>query len=239
MVSHQHKCVFVHIPKTAGQSIETVFLNSLGLTWDTRAPLLLRSNDEPRLGPPRLAHLAASEYVRYKYITQAQYDAYFKFSFVRNPWSRAVSFYKYFGYAGMCSFRWFVKRYLQKKLWTDQYWFVRPQCEFITDAEGTLLVDYVGRFESLQVDFDHVCEKVGLSNTLLPRVNQSSRTRRGPGVPIRSLMEIAAGLWTRHGMKSDRHNRSLQDLYDDESKDIVSELYAGDIKAFHYTFPSH
>ena len=30
MICHDYKCIFVHIPKTAGQSIEHVFLNQLG-----------------------------------------------------------------------------------------------------------------------------------------------------------------------------------------------------------------
>ena len=65
MISHHQKCVFVHIPKNAGQSIEHVFINLLELTWETRAPLLLRRNEHPELGPLRLAHLKAEEYVKY------------------------------------------------------------------------------------------------------------------------------------------------------------------------------
>ena len=63
MISHRHRCVFVHIPKVAGQSIEHVFLGWNGLNWKGRAPLLLRPNEDPRKGPPRLAHLRAQDYV--------------------------------------------------------------------------------------------------------------------------------------------------------------------------------
>ena len=102
MICHHYKCVFVHIPKNAGQSIEHVFLNLLNLTWETRAPLLLRCNDRLELGPPRLAHLKADEYVRYNYLTQEMFNDYFKFSFVRNPWSRIISIYKYLGFNKKC-----------------------------------------------------------------------------------------------------------------------------------------
>jgi hypothetical protein len=77
------KSIFVHIPKNAGQSIEHVL-----------APLLLTYNNNPELGPPRLAHLKAREYVSCKYLTREQFDDYFKFAFVRDPgteWSQPIN----------------------------------------------------------------------------------------------------------------------------------------------------
>lgn len=115
MICHHHKCIFIHIPKTAGQSIEHVFLDLLGLTWETRAPLLLRFNDRKELGPPRLAHLKANDYVNFKYISEELFNSYFKFSFVRNPWSRLVSFYNYRKYYLFYNFKYFVMKHLEKK----------------------------------------------------------------------------------------------------------------------------
>ena len=37
MISLAHQCVFVHIPKCAGQSVETAFLNETSLAWKQRA----------------------------------------------------------------------------------------------------------------------------------------------------------------------------------------------------------
>src|SRR5689334_4209923 len=108
MISHRHRCLFIHIPKVAGQSIEEVFIRLHNLTWKTRAPLLLRRNDQPELGPPRLAHLKAIDYVRYCYVTPQEFNSYFKFSFIRNPWDRMVSFYKYLGKPQQQSFKEFL-----------------------------------------------------------------------------------------------------------------------------------
>ena len=95
MICHDFRTIFVHVPKTAGQSVEMVFLNKLNLTWEQRAPLLLRPNSDPAKGPPRLAHLYASEYVSCGHISDEDFARYFKFSVVRNPWARAVSVYKF------------------------------------------------------------------------------------------------------------------------------------------------
>ena len=37
ILNRSHHFIFVHVPKTAGISIEHVFLDLMGLTWDTRA----------------------------------------------------------------------------------------------------------------------------------------------------------------------------------------------------------
>lgn len=108
MISERFRCVFVHIPKTAGQSVEHFFLKLHGLSWEERAALLLRYNRDPKLGPERLAHLKAGEYVECGHISSGDFLRYFKFSFVRNPWERLVSEYLYRGYCMEHTFREFV-----------------------------------------------------------------------------------------------------------------------------------
>ena len=93
MISHKHKCIFVHVPKCGGRSVQNVFIQDSGLTWDTREPFLLRENKNLKSGPPRLAHLTYREYLDYFYISQELMDSYFKFSIVRDPYRRMESIY--------------------------------------------------------------------------------------------------------------------------------------------------
>jgi hypothetical protein len=205
MICHDYKCIFIHIPKVAGQSIETIFLNLLGLTWKTRAPLLLRKNDCPEIGPPRLAHLTINEYIQYKYLSEDLFDDYYKFSFVRNPWDRVVSIYHYLGYDRKFIFGEFVLNHLHELLHT-YYWFLKPQKEFIT-TNNNIMVDFIGRYENLQSDFDIVCKKLGIEDSALIHKN-----------------------------KSKRNFNEYKAYYNSTSKDLVYKIYKQDVKLFKYEF---
>src|SRR5690606_34688851 len=64
MIHHDYKCIFIHINRTGGQSVETAF------------------------GQPTQDHRLPQEY---KEIYKDMWSEYFKFSFVRNPWDRMLS----------------------------------------------------------------------------------------------------------------------------------------------------
>jgi len=245
MICHHHKCIFVHIPRTAGTSIESVFLRLLGLTRDTRAPLCLGDNDRPDKDPPHLEHLKADEYVRYKYLPQEMFDKYFKFSFVRNPWDRMVSFYNYFKFSRRCGFKSFVMdRFWNELLYNGYFWFVVPQCNFIYDEKGKLLVDYVGRYENLQEDFYEVCKNIGLSPLKLPEVNKAevvteprlSLKRTREVVKRRKFKYLFEEFLYQYKEKYTPQYNKYQEYYDSESMEFVKDFYKKDIKMFGYTF---
>lgn len=216
MISHHDQCVFVHVPKCAGQSIENFFLKRVGLSWEQRAPLLLRLNDNPDLGPPRLAHLRARDYVEKKWLTPRQFDTYYRFAFVRNPWDRTASFYRT-GYDRVCSFPRFVRFHLPRLL-ERKTWFFGPQADYLYDNAGRLLVDFVGRYEHLAADFRTVCTQLDIPDATLPHANDSNH----------GIGRIAR--WLR------RRPRPYTDMYDSRSKNAIARLYGADIDAFKYRF---
>jgi len=233
VICDEHRCIFIHIPKNAGQSIETVFLRLVNLTWATRARLLLRANADPKLGPPRLAHLKAHEYVECGHLAQEKFRSYLKFAFVRNPWDRMVSIYKYMGLRKGLSFKEFLTGEFRNDIWKKQFWFVGPQIDFVCDQGGELVVNFLGRFESLQADFRTVCERLGLAVSKLPHVNKSK------GQKLREALkpcELRRRLQMFCAAKNLKVCRCYEDYYDEESKEIVAELYAKDIIRFGYGF---
>lgn len=195
MISKQENCLFIHIPKTAGQSVETVFLERAGLSWGHRADLLLKPNSNPRKGPPRLAHLTAREYVELGYLSEEEFNRLYKFTVVRNPWDRLVSEYTYQRYP--YSFKDFIFKHFPQPGEDDyqrhhgHYRHVIPQADFVCDAGGNLLMDYVIKFEQLQQGFDEVTKALTGEALQLPHKNKTAAS--GPIAAIRGKLKKALG----------------------------------------------
>jgi hypothetical protein len=220
VISHIHKAVFVHIPRTGGQSIEHVFLRHLGLDQRMRSALLLREKTDSESGPPRLSHLTAEQYVECGYLTQQQFRDYYTFGFVRNPWQRVISFYNYLGYATKCGFIEFVTDILVNKLIRELPWFILPQCEYLFDSENRQLVNFVGRFENIQQNFEIVCTTLGLPKIPLPLINQSPEDNN----------------FESQLLSPDEKSAEYQKHYDANSQKIVTQIYARDIELLGYKF---
>lgn len=234
MVSHHHKCIFVHVPKAGGQSIETFFLNDLGLTWKNRRPLLLMPNSEPDVGPPFLGHLTAQEYTEHHYISQELFDSYFVFSCVRNPWSRAVSFYKYLGYHNTHTFRQFVEDILPGELFDSKFYFVRPQVDYITDSQGHIIVNYVAKLETLDQDFEVVRESLNVDGPL-PHVNSAKPQGIRPGRHPRSIVRYLRHRYLVAQDKLPTH-KSYAAYYSHDLVERIADIYRRDVEAFDYSF---
>jgi hypothetical protein len=227
MICRPFKCLFVHVPKTAGQSVEQFFMDRMGLDWDSdRAEVLLGDNPDTTRGTQKLAHLSAWEYVNDGFIERGEFDSLFRFSFVRNPFERIVSEYRYRNYFHHRSFRDFVLHKLPQPGWDDKYRHVMPQFDMLHDPEGRLMVDFVGRFETLQKDFDKVCHWLGLEDSKLPHRNPSNKKSRNLKRKVRNALFL----------NGEGRKKHWTEFYDQRTLDAVSRLYERDIEAFGYRF---
>jgi hypothetical protein len=216
-VSRAHKAIFVHIPKTAGTSVEAV----LGMHGEQQqiglVPYFNQQLDYEHLYGRQMQHMTAHA-IKAALNDDAAFHSYFKFTIVRNPWDRLVS----------------------ALAWTDQKWargeqlraddfarqvrqlhalfmsalsapqaqtlpdYLYPQSLFIFDADQRPLVDFVARFENLQSDWLLICDRLGLNSEL----------------PCR--------------MRS--HHGDYREYYDCETRSLVAEMYALDARVFQYEF---
>lgn len=235
MISRKHRTIFVHIPKCAGQSVEMAFLADNGLGWETRAPLLLRPNADPKAGPPRLAHLSAAEYVSCGHVTSAEFESFYTFSIVRNPFARAVSLYRHL--EPNVSFAEFAGRWLPEQLeeGAEQRWFVRSQSDFLL-VNGRIAVRDIVRFESLVSDFPLVAERSGLVAPL-PHANRTG-ARTAPDVrgTMTTLGRVKHAIRDALTTKRFETRAHWRDYYGPDEIAAIATLYAEDCERFGYVF---
>jgi hypothetical protein len=158
----EKKCIFVHIPKAAGTSLKNTLFPGAQITHYRAIDYFM---DSPR-----------------------KYLKYFVFAFSRNPYDRLVSAYYYLLQGGKNeadmrfrdkflssyeTFGDFVKSGLHRKEIKTQYHFM-PQYPFIVNLRGEIMVDFLGRFETMADDFERISKRIGSDNPL-PHINKSSR----------------------------------------------------------------
>ena len=170
MISPKHKFLLLHLPKTGGTSCKKE---------------LAKYDEECRF---KNGHPTLIELMRQKWLGNLRED-YFKFAFVRNPFDRLVSAFFYISrdssYKLDCvmrkefkmngvSFSFFVKNTLAlilKNPNTRPRHF-KPQSDFFFEDNKNLL-DFVGKFENFQEDFNIICDKIGIPRQELPHKNKT------------------------------------------------------------------
>jgi hypothetical protein len=170
MISLQKRFLFVHIPKTAGNSIQSVLRD---YSEDQLVALRKEQDGIERFGlrNPRYKlkkHSTLREY--YDALGDEQFRDLCKFTCVRNPWDRMVSYY----FTPTQNLEtWNRKKFrgiISKTVSAADY--LR-----LDNGEGDPFanVDYIMRFESLADDFRVVCTTIGISPSSLPQYNRSNR----------------------------------------------------------------
>lgn len=192
LYSPTNKFLFIHIQKTGGKSVERL-LSSL-------VPDAM--HHELSTSTPHASAMMVRESLR------ENFSGPYRFAFVRNPYDRLLSWYSMIAAVSMehldrasklqrsvrlsCpTFENFVLRGPSVVAPEHRNSITRNQIDYLTDASGSLMVDFVGRFERFAEDFSKVLERLGL-NGIIPHINASSH---GPYREAYSLRMRAAVRW--------------------------------------------
>ena len=153
MIDHKHKLVYIHLPKTGGNTISMVFDWKWG-TWYLDGES--HYDDD---------------------LTDEICDKYFMFTFVRNPFDKFVSTYWFwkkrldleFDFEYFCSNSkdLFIELGLEVcHIWTQTY--------LNGQDNRWKFVDYIGRFETFDKDLFHILDVIGVKKPVtIPIINQS------------------------------------------------------------------
>lgn len=141
------------------------------------------------------------------------WNEYFKFVFVRNPWDWILSGYFSMNKEEAKNMIKFEEEHFWKYWEHSKQYKIYPEVEnifqynWVYDQNGEKLVDFVGKYETLQEDFNEVGKRIGLPYMKLSHINRNKIRRR-----------------------------SYREYYTAETKQLVAELYKKDVELFEYEF---
>jgi hypothetical protein len=170
MISFQKRFLFVHIPKTAGNSIQSVLRD---YSEDELVALRSEQDGVERFGlrNPKYKIKKHSTLAEYREaLGNEQFRSFHKFTCVRNPWDRMVSYYFTPTQKTEAWDRKKFREVISRTLSVPDYLRLDNGKE---DPFGN--VDYIMRFENLADDFRTVCAALDISPTVLPQYNRSNR----------------------------------------------------------------
>jgi chondroitin 4-sulfotransferase 11 len=178
--------IFIHINKTGGSSIE----KALNLPFE---------------------HLTATE--KKQEVGPEKWQNKFKFAFVRNPFDKVCSHYRYRVKTNQTKLKehplsfaeWVKISYLeQDPFYFDNPRMFMPQTWWLQDKQGELMVDQIYHFENLHDDFKALCSRLNIAAEL-PHLKASKKV-------------------------------DYRRFYDDATQEIVTSHFKNDLKQFNYQF---
>lgn len=215
LISHKHKFVTIDIPKTGSRSLRESLL-----------PLsVIDIHGEPNESSEFYQHDGAIRAKKQFAKKNWNWNEYYKFTIVRNPWQRYFSFFKYFKSYGEKymrrdeSINWREPEINQGKLCVELFKNKdnqtvlkniilnnNSQDSYYCDESGKIIVDHIAEFEDLQNEFVLLCNKVDIETPKLQHENKSS------------------------------NSQNMHDIYNQELIDLVAEKEGGVIKFKNYNY---
>jgi hypothetical protein len=216
LLSLRYKFLFVHIAKTGGTSIRAA-LRPYKWRDPYRIPLFLCSRisslSRHRLACKLPRH--AKAIAAYEMLPRELFNELFKFAFVRNPWDLQVSSYHHIQrerphlLEGIKDFEGFLRWKLDPVGRPYQYIIdtsIELQSDYLIDLNGSIIVDFIGRYERLEEDFQEACARIGIKAPKLPHKRQA------------------------------RLRTAYQKYYTDETAELIAKHFKRDIEMFGYSF---
>ena len=233
LISHLHKFIYIKTSKAAGTSIESyfekfcmppgewenlqyqdeyrdVYTSDTGMIWSRGKNLRFGIDIDRPVNPNNWNRMSAAE-IKNR-LPDNQWNEYFKFCAVRNPWDKIIS-----------NFYWekhnFNKPILDLDLERQEFteWMssralrtgIHRTDDYLCTINNEFCLDDVVRYESLDLDMARICAKIGVpwQPELLPKFKSGIRPA----------------------------NASVENMHSATTARLVAELYALEIEIFKYT----
>lgn len=173
MISTKYKFIYIHIPRTGGNSIQAAlepyaddelrFRKSVGnVVNDDSLQGLDVFNMRLGFNTPDHKHATINDY--YSKLGDEIYS-YYIFTSIRNPWDRVISQTAFLTPGGLST----------SKLSISEFCFPNSMMSYLS-INGKILINDVIRFEYLTDDFSRICKKLNIACNHIEHKNQSIRS---------------------------------------------------------------
>lgn len=202
MFSIPNKFNFIHIPKTSGSSFTKLVhpyikkgqSNARLDGWSWQETWHLPGDEQhSKIEPNNIKHLLGQDTI----------------TIVRNPFSRAVSFFNNFNRGRFKNFA--------------------EYCQNLPESSQELLDAPVSQYDFLQNKFKIPVKYYKFENNAHQNICKDYR------IPYKRI-EVVTGPHVEGAIDPKKHSNYYKNYYDEETKEIVAEIYKKDITAFNYTF---
>ncbi|WP_270730391.1 sulfotransferase family 2 domain-containing protein [Shimia sp. Alg240-R146] len=189
ILSLEYNFIFLHVPKTAGQSLMAALL-PFSRDADKKSLLRRFSRRLPIQETADKAHFKGHETARgfIRKLGRPEFDRFKTFGVVRNPYTHAVSHFEYMKQyrnrrtaekVGAMTFTEYLEYRLKPALPTEHFFAHLPdQTHFVVDRDGKIAVDRLLRFETLDQDFSEAAEWLGLDGVSIARSNVTKAAKK-------------------------------------------------------------
>ena len=181
--------VFIHIPKAAGSSIYKSLQPDI-IRYTKHCTALFIKND----------------------LSDNEWDRLYKVTWIRNPWQRVVSLWKYTKKVGLP----------QHSINDFKVWLFDPKVDYhcqdepynrspltaltyVSDLEGNIIVDFIGRLEYINEDVEKLNKELNKNFRVLHENNRNL-------------------------------GKNYKEYYDDESSEYIADKSKWEIEKFGYKF---
>ena len=212
MISHKHKCIFIHISKCAGSSIETAFGIDISDNSEKNNKHLFGWNEKLKM---HLQHATPNNLLENGLINLEIWNSYYKFIVIRNPYDRAYSDYFWLrkeqfindSFSNYLNGKGKFEKVLSEKNILYRGDHLYPQKEYFFYNGKIIDYDSVIYFEEIKKGLNKVCSDLSLPSTFFDR-------------------KINMGKRKKH----------YSFFYNKKRIKLVEELYNDDLEFFDYSF---
>jgi len=172
IICHKYQFIFLRVPKSASTSMH-YYLGKLCGNEDIVTPINIEppADHKPRNHEGFTNHMRA-ENIR-KMIPSKVWQNYFKFCFERNPFDKMVSVFMHRKARRPNYKKSFYEYCLERKSGRKKF----PESSEIYSINENIAVDFIGRFENLEEDWNYIKSKLNLLN-LGPLTKEKGNIRK-------------------------------------------------------------